>query len=153
MPDLALKDLVTFGTALLGAGLGIINTWAAINQRKVRLRVRPSQALLPPHGDRGIAVEIINLSSFAITIAEVGFVPPGVRGALPKRIIIPRPITSDSKPWPRRLDPREAVSAYVEYDELRGQGRMMARAFARTSCGEIAYGQSPALKQLRRQLF
>lgn len=143
---------MTFGTALLGAGLGMINTWAAVNQRKVKIRVRPSHAFMVPHGARAVSLDIVNLSSFAVTLQEVGFVPPGAHGRLPKRIVPPRPVTSDGKPWPRRLQPREAVTVYFDYEDLRGKGRLMGRAFIRTSCEELAFGESPALRQLRREL-
>jgi hypothetical protein len=150
--DLGWKDLITFGTALLGAGLGIINTWAAVNQRRVKLRVRPSHAIAISNGARGVSVDIVNLSSFAVTVQEVGFVPSGARGRLPGRMVVPHPLTSDGKPFARRLEPREAVTVYLDYEDLRGKGRMMGRAYVRTLCDEMVFGGSPALTQLRRDL-
>jgi hypothetical protein len=36
-----LKDVIIISIAALGAVLGIINTWHALDQRRVRLRVVP----------------------------------------------------------------------------------------------------------------
>jgi len=67
------KDYLTIAAALLGAVLGVMNTWNAIDQRRVRLRVRPSHAITVPDGALKFCVEVLNLSAFAVTITEVGF--------------------------------------------------------------------------------
>ena len=40
LTNLPWKDFVTLGAAVLGAALGIMNTWSSVNQRRVRLAVR-----------------------------------------------------------------------------------------------------------------
>ncbi|WP_125900957.1 hypothetical protein [Methylobacterium indicum] len=152
LDQLPWKDFITLGAALLGAGLGIMNTWNTINARRVRLRVRPADAISVPQGNRMFSIEVVNLSTFPVTITEVGLTdgPKNIdKGA---RFVIGNPILIDGKPWPRRLEVRESVSAYFDPRQLAGQGISIGRAFARTSCGEVAYGTSPALEQLRTEL-
>jgi hypothetical protein len=66
------KDFITLGAALLGAGLGIMNTWNSLSQRRVRLRVTPSHAIVVPFGIDMFSIEVVNLSSFSVTVKEVG---------------------------------------------------------------------------------
>jgi hypothetical protein len=65
---LAWKDYITMGAAALGAGLGLMNTWNAMSQRRVRLRVRPAYATVVPAGAIAFCIEVINLSTFPVTI-------------------------------------------------------------------------------------
>jgi hypothetical protein len=67
------KDMTTVGLAALGAGLGVMNTWNALNQRRERLDVRPTYAV-DPNGQRPtmLSIAVTNLSSFPMTINEVG---------------------------------------------------------------------------------
>lgn len=66
---------ITFAIALLGAVLGLLNTWIAIDQRRVRLRVSPAYALTP--NVIGFSIAVTNLSAFPLTISEVGLALPG----------------------------------------------------------------------------
>ncbi len=123
--------------------LGVMNTWNAINQRRVRLRIRPTHAFTS-NGTRMFCIEVINLSTFPVTISEVGFSTRRWinRGS---RLVVVAPVIIDAKPWPRRLESRESVSAYFSPDDVLGQLKPISRAYAQTSCGEVAYGMSPAL--------
>ena len=144
-PAMGWKDAITFGIALLGAVLGILNTWNAMSARRVRLRVKPAHAFSDA-GGVGFCIEIVNLSSLPVTVREVGFT---LRGAKHRAAIV-RPILIDDKPWPRRLEAREAVTAYFERPNERGH--RLGKAYAALSSGEVRYGSSPALKQLRDEL-
>lgn len=136
------KDYITMGAAALGAGLGVMNTWNAMSQRRVRLRVKP--AYVNPGGVVGFCIEVVNLSMFPVTIAEVGF---SLRGR--KRLAVISPEFNDGKPWPRRLESRDAVTAYFDPAQIAQHRQRIGKAYARTSCGELGYGTSPALRQLR----
>lgn len=143
------KEVITFGVALLGAGLGILNTWNAISQRRVNLRVRPLIAIPQPAGPNMFCIEVVNLSGFAVTITDIGFTT-GWRGIHAKRrLAVLQPIMIDGKPWPRRLESRESASFYFYPREVVRHGKKIRKAYARTACGEVAYGADPALKQLR----
>ena len=112
------KDIITIALASVGAALGIMNTWNALSQRRVRLVVRPTYAL-DPNGSRPpmLSISVTNLSSFPMTINEVGFTgPKGAKRG--KRAMITRPHVIDGKPWPRRLGSREAVSLYFGLEDV-----------------------------------
>lgn len=142
------KEGITLALAMLGAVLGVLNTWNAISQRRVRLRVKPAYAFAVPAGNTMFGIEVVNLSNFAVTVTEVGFTLNG-RTLKRQRAAIPQPILIDGKPWPRRLEARESVSTYFDPREVIGSGRQIGRAYVQTSCGEVAFGTSPALEQLR----
>jgi hypothetical protein len=95
------------------------------------------------------SIEVVNLSTFAVTVSEVGFSIDGRGINKGRRLAVPRPIIIDGKPWPRRLEARESVSAYFHPGEVIGSGARIGSAYASTSCGEVEYGTSPALEQLR----
>jgi hypothetical protein len=137
---------ITLAIAMLGAVLGIINTFIAVNNRRVRLRVRPMYTVGAPAG-AGFGIEVVNLSSFPVTISDVGLLYGRAWSALPARMVIADPILFDGGGWPRRLEPRSEVSVY--FDPRSIPARRFGKAYAKTSCGEIATGDSPALKQLR----
>ena len=86
-----------------------------------------------------------NLSSFPVTINDVGFT--GWRGKRGKRLVLigARPI--DGKPWPRRLESRDEVSVYSDFDDLPRDGKRLAWAYAHTACGEYAYGNSGGIRR------
>ncbi|MER8650079.1 hypothetical protein [Mesorhizobium sp. M0586] len=142
------NNAITMGVALLGAGLGIMNTWQAISAGRVRLRVKPAYAIGVPAGEMMFSIEVVNLSNFAVTVTEVGFTLDGNTIKSRTRAAVALPILIDRKPWPRRLEARESVSAYFDPREMAG-GRKLGQAYARTACGEVRYGSSPAAKQLR----
>lgn len=138
------KDIVTVGAAALGAGLGIMNTWNSMSQRQLRLRVTPAFALTPQGDPIGFSIEVINLSSFPITVAEVGF---GLGWG--RRAPIQRPSFLNGAHLPVRLETREAASIYFDPTEfMLPKGMRLGPAYVRTACGNIIRGDSPARKQL-----
>lgn len=149
-----MKELITLSIAVVGAVLGLINTWHNLSQRKLRLRVTPSYAIGFNQGPNPptFAIEVLNTSSFAVTITEVGFLLGKARGRLPRRGMV-HPYVIDGGPWPRRLESREAVTVYCYPDSLQlSPNSGIGKAYARTACDEITKGDSRALAQLRRDL-
>jgi hypothetical protein len=144
------KDFVTLGLAVLGAGLGLLNTWSAVNQRRVRLRVKPVHVVTAT-GAPMFGIDVVNLSGFPVTVFEVGFTIGRTVDAA-RRLTVFQPILVDGKPWPRRLEGRTSVSVFLDPNSL-PVGERIGRAYARTECGEARYGSSPALKQLRHALL
>ena len=136
---------VTLAIAVLGAVLGLINTWHAIDKKRVKIRVRPKHAVPIGAADPRLTfcIEIINLSEFAITVDEAGVFYTGTdrRGAYAPPVII------DGKPWPRRLEARSSVTIYGQPPTL-PSGHRLKCAYARTECGVTRTGTSPAFKQL-----
>lgn len=147
------KDYITLAIAALGAGLGIINTWHGLNQRRVKLKVIPKIAYPVSHGgDFGQemgCIDVTNLSVFPVTVRDVGFTIDGDPRTKARAAIL-QPLVFDGGPWPRRLEARTSVSLYFDWTNLR---RDIKKAYVLTDCGNVAYGNSPALKSKRKQLF
>jgi hypothetical protein len=144
-----LKDVITVSIAMIGAVLGIINTWFALDQRRIRLRVVPKSAHPVIGGKMGNpmgCIEVVNLSAFPVSISEIGFTIDG-DPRKHRRLAILQPITSDNRPLARTLEPRHGVTGYFDIGDLTPD---IQKAYVRTECGEVAYGSSPALKQIRQ---
>ena len=141
------KDWATLGLAAIGAILGIRSEIRALRGETVRFRVTPKVAYpvgsLPT--DPRIAIEVINEGKFPITIDEVGFEVHGTRN----RFAVTLPIIGDGKPWPRRLEPHDAVITYLLADDrFTAVVRRIKRAYASTSTGVTRFGHSPAMRKV-----
>lgn len=138
--------------AILGAVLGMMNTWRTIDRDRVKLKVIPKQAI--PVGtmiDQRIrpCIEVTNFSTFPLTITEVGVLYHGTdrRGA------VTYPIITDGGKFPRRLEPRTSFTAYMNPDALMHSSNHLVKcAYAKTDCGVLVKGNSPALKQMVRDI-
>ena len=141
---------VTLGIALLGAVLGIINTWHQISKDRVRLRVAPKIVRLVQADQTSgpqLCIEVINLSTFPVTISGVGFCTRG------NDLVVVDPIFLDQGSCPRRLDPRQSVSAFLNEEWRKDHDLKHARrAFATTQCGVTRYGTVKRLKKQIRDL-
>lgn len=135
---------IILAIAVLGAVLGIINTWQSLDKSCVKLRVRPKHAIPVGAADPRLTfcIEVTNLSAFAVTVDETGVFYKGTenRGAYTQ------PILLDGKGWPRRLGPRSSVTVYGQAPLV--ESHPLKCAYARTECGVTRSGTSPAFKQL-----
>lgn len=136
---------ITLTIAVLGAVLGLVNTWHALDRTRIKLRVRPKHAIPVGGTDPRLTfcIEVTNLSACAVTVEEVGVSYRGTdrRGAYVQPVLI------DGGSWPRRLEPRTSATVYGQPPEPL-QGHELKRAYARTACGVVRTGTSPAFKQL-----
>ena len=146
------KEAITLAIASVGAVLGIINTWKTLDKDRPKLRVVPKQAfavgeLAHYEPDTRLCIEVTNLSTFALTVSEVGVLYHGskARGAL-----IP-PIVIDGGTFPRRLEPRSSFTTYAAPNALVGSPHPIKCAYAATDCGLMFEGKSGALKQLEQE--
>lgn len=147
-----LGQITSLVLGAIGAVLGVVNTYVLLNSRRVRLRVTPKSAQLADgavltHAGRmlnspDMAIEVINLSSFPVTVSGLG-----LKLGNGKRLAWTEPRLLDGKPWPRRLDAREAVTAYAPIQHL---SPIATRAYAETDCGEERTGTSRAFKEMLR---
>lgn len=162
-----LKDFVTTFCDVLGAGLGIYNALHSRLQKRVKLKVVPKVAIpvrngrgmlndanpfreqrgLSPQQEKFGCIEVTNLSSFAVTVDDVGFTIKG-DPRKNRRASVLQHILLDGRTWPCRLEPRTAVTAYFDLNELRGH---LEKAYALTECGAVGYGSSPALEGMKKQ--
>jgi hypothetical protein len=140
--------IFTIICAVIGAVLGIINAWYAFIQRRVRLRVVPKLASLMSHAgqigpDMG-CIEVTNLSTFPVTVSDVGFTIKGDPRKNPRAQII-QPIIHDGGSWPRRLEARASVTVYFDLQPLK-QHRIK-KAYVLTDCGNVGFGESHASRE------
>ena len=144
-----LKDAVTLSLASIGAVLGVLNTWRAYDRDRPRLRVIPKHAIPVGGADPRLTfcIEVINLSTFPLTVAEVGLLYHGTK----QRAAIVYPALADGGGWPRRLEARSAVTAYLSGEGLDARTHRIRCAYAKTDCGLTFEGTTPALRQLAGQ--
>lgn len=159
-------EITTLVIALVGAFLGVINTWNQVNQYKVKLKVVPkishqitSGVMLS--GDRECdldlsatptcwSIEVINLSKVPITIRQIGF----GRTFNGNRNIIFQPDTEDGRSLPVRIEPRQAITFYTAIGtELPSSALKKPVAFAETDCGKVCYGTSLIMKSEAKRIL
>lgn len=140
---------ITFGLALLGAVLGILNTWRAFDRDRIRLRVTPSRYISGgATGGDGWCVTVVNLSYLPVTLAEISFKLPGNR-----KWIHPRMRLSDGVQLPVRLEARTSVTAYFPDGMFEEPGAADAQcAQARTACGRWFTGSSKVFRREMKKL-
>jgi hypothetical protein len=153
----------TLAVAVTGAVLGIVNTCMQISKHRVRLRVVPMPAIVrgnfvlkrtdgpefPPSAAIQLCVEVVNLSAFPVTVDEIGLGPD--RKHKYRHVIEPTEPCGDR--LPKRLEPRAAMTVYAQ-PGLCLDPRIVwkPRAYAKTACGRVFYGSSPAFKQCVAQM-
>ncbi|MEN9923952.1 MAG: hypothetical protein RL268_78 [Pseudomonadota bacterium] len=103
----AVLDYVTPGVAVLGAGLGVLNTWRSWSQDRVRLRVGVSCGEGLIGNDRALLVNAVNLSTFDLTVTHIGFHLLGRQ----RHCQIFRPLLTSGENLPICLKPRTALTA------------------------------------------
>jgi len=146
-------------TAIVGAScgitglvLGIINTWHQLRRDKIRLKVVPQFCFILQGMQKyeyNFSIEIINLSEFPLVIEDLGFqmrdgnkltygVVPGIErgGNLPVR-----------------LEPRTSYSKILKINDSDLDFHNIKCAYAKTQCGSVIFGSSPALKQVIKKGF
>lgn len=146
-------ELITLPIAVVGAVLGIVNTWRGLDRDRLKLRVIPKIALPAGGLDRRqrLCIEVINLSTFPVTINEVGFHLKGTTS----RWALVSPTLLDGGKFPRRLEPRSAFTAYFDPGPESDPGfPLIAKAaYASTDCQETKTGSvKNILRMLRHQL-
>lgn len=145
--EVSLVQAITLAIAVLGAFLGVINTWQGLDKSRIKLRIRPAHAIPLGAMDSSLrfCIEITNLSAFAVTISDAGVYYKGTN----QRGSIIRPVLLDNGSWPRRLEPRSSVTVYSGIPTSRKKQDIKC-AYATTQCGYTKTGTSPALKQIAR---
>jgi hypothetical protein len=140
---------LTLSLAVLGAVLGIINTWHGLDKSRLKLKITPKHAIPVGGADPRIkfCVEVTNLSAFAVTIEDVGILYSGTKN---RGSITVTPLIIDGGSWPRRLEARSSVTVYSEQPTSE-PGHKITKAYAKTQCGYTRTGRTPALKQIARE--
>jgi hypothetical protein len=147
LAEMTMVQGITLAIASVGAVLGVINTWSALDKSRVKLRVLPKHAIPVGSADPRLTfcIEVTNLSDFAVTVEDVGVFYRGTN----RRGSIILPMFFDAGGWPRRLEPRSSVTLYSETPTA-SAGHPIKCAYATTQCGHTKTGTSPALKELAK---
>jgi hypothetical protein len=142
---ITLAAALTLSIAVVGAVLGVINTWQNFDKSRLKLKVTPAHAIPIGNVDPTLTfcIEVVNLSTFPVSICDMGVFYRGTK----RRGSIIQPVFSDGGMWPKRLEPRSSLTVYSRTPEL-FQGHKIRCAYARTQCGYTKTGNSPALKQI-----
>ena len=163
-----LGDLITRIAAALGAGLGLFNSWQNWRQNRVRLRVTPISLQVRrdvSNDGHGVitglflspAVAVVNLSSFAVTLDEVGYELGGGENYRLSRIDAPGR-RSNGGHWisdklPQRLEAKSPIRlSWWEEDEQKLKGKRIRRAYAKTACGKISVGRNRTLRTMAKHV-
>jgi hypothetical protein len=139
---------ITFGVALIGAGLGVFNTWQGVRDRSVRLRVIPKYAEpvdqnMRRMGQPCLSIEVQNLGAYPVTIEEVGLLIGKSKGDLPRRAPLPPQFIVMGPKLPHRLERHDAISLVTPLINLPDND--ITGAYARTAAGKLVKGTSAAL--------
>lgn len=134
-------EVTTLGIAVLGATLGVLNTWRTFNQDRVRIRVAAMYCLIGD-GRECLGIEVVNLSSFPVTITGIGCTMAGGK----KRLWLHPDLLSTGDTLPKRLEPRTGFTALAgpgatEHLEFRGA----RKPFVATACGLKINGSAKGL--------
>ena len=137
MTRMELKDILTTTMAAVGAVLGIFNAWRAWSSDRIRVRVSISNVIAFPGGERAIGIEVVNLSSFPLTITNLGF----ERLDSSSHLQITSPIfTGADQRLPFRLESRTAFTVLQPSaaGEIPIELKNVGRAYVSTACGHRA---------------
>jgi hypothetical protein len=140
-------EAVTLSIAVLGAILGLLNTWRSVDASRMKVKVVPGHALAVGGANPAIRfyIAVTNLSAFPITVDGVGFL---YRGTDKKGVLVDYLLPEGDR-LPKRLEPRSSVSVYCDVPSPLPNHPIKC-AYAATACGETCTGTSPALKQVIR---
>jgi len=142
------SNWVTLAIALVGACLGMFNTWQGLRDRAIRLRVIPTFAepvddQMRKVGPPCLSIQVQNLGAYPVTIEEVGLLIGKTKSDLPRRAPFPPKHIIMGPALPHRLERHDAISLVVPINSLPDQD--FTGAYARTAAGRIVRGQSAAL--------
>ena len=154
--------------AIFGLSLGIYNAWTQSKLRRVRIKVIPLSVEVIRQGTssefgsiqelpfRSPGIEVVNLSAFPITVADVGYeFRTGENYPLSR---LDKGGRFNGHFWifdklPQRLEARSSLRvALWDKDEEYLKGKRIQRCYAITECHTSAYGRNPSLQETAKRL-
>ena len=122
---------VSLGIAVFGAALSLFNTWRAFSNDRVKIRVKPCWAMFD-NGSECLLVEVVNLSTFPVTVTHIGFT---LRGTQRHIQLMPNIIRSEDR-LPKRLEPRTNLTVFAAPKATEDPSFAYAdMAYVKTACG------------------
>jgi hypothetical protein len=126
---------------VLGAVLGVINTWRAISRDRIKVSITVVW-IISQRDTEGMGIEITNLSFMPITISRVGFTVRGSDEHMP----ILDGIFGGGR-FPHRMEPRTQITAFVSAAAYEHANfARVHKAYVETACGKRFTGSSNALR-------
>jgi hypothetical protein len=144
--------IVGVACGITGLVLGIINTWHQLRRDKIRLKVVPQFCFILQgtyKSDYNFSIDVINLSEFPLVIEDLGF---QMRDGKKCTYGVVSGIERGGN-LPVRLEPRTSYSKILKINENDLDFHNIKCAYARTQCGAVIFGSSPALKQVIKKRF
>lgn len=125
------RDDVTLSIALMGALLGLLNTWRSFAKDRPRLRVSV-KGWLSSCGDSGFCVEVANTGFVPVSVSQVGILLRRPRG----RVFLFAPYGLGVQDFPHALGAGESMTVYAPPGTDENPALAHAsRAFVRTAAG------------------
>ena len=163
MDNISILQAITFAIALVGAVLGILNTWRNFDRDRLKIKVRPTNLITlattysgSDIEKRGLNVDVINQSTFPVTITEIGFAnfylfTNKIKGgkSLPFKWE-----NLNGLSLPQRLESRESISFFIFEEVLEGHENLknIKYAYAKTACGQFFKGSSELFIEIIQRL-
>jgi hypothetical protein len=144
-------QVATFAIALLGAVLGLINTWHNLDKKRLKLKVNPMHTIPVGGVDPSLTfgISIVNLSDFPVVVSDAGVLVKETGNSM----CIVNPVFANGatgSDWPQRIESRASITVYSQMPKP-PEGKNYGLAYANTQCGEMVKGNSNALKQISRE--
>jgi hypothetical protein len=131
---------ITLGIAILGAALGLLNTWQSFYRDRVRVTVSPRKAFAKGREPR-ICFEIINQGYLPVTISGIGL---RLRRPRHRGFYAFIAQTIDGGSLPQRMEPRTSITLFMpigaDHDPLIREAK---DAFVTTACGRNVSRKQP----------
>lgn len=140
---------ITIAIATVGAVLGIWNAARDWWRDTERLKVIPKRgeiSITESGVQATLVIEIVNLSPFAVTVDEAGFLMRGTK----HRMALPSPIVMNGEKWPCRLEGRSHVTVCASPDQDFAWIKDVTKAYAGTATGRTFTGNSRALEWMAK---
>lgn len=137
-------EAITLMTAMVGAVLGVLNTWQGYRRDRVRLKVQIRQSIFMPAGIVTLCITVRNVGFQPVTVTAIGL----TSGKLDGQIVNAQP---GNERLPHRLEPRTALDWYADPSaEQVAVREAFSRAYVKTACGIRVTSSRRFLRQLRR---
>lgn len=137
-----LSNNITLVIAIIGAVLGIINTWRDYSKDRINVRVETRGSILADgygNTQHRLCVEVVNLSFMPVTISQISFTLHGDK----KNSFRFFPEFMDNKgKLPRTLEARNSFTAFVPYSAYTKEIIDTLNApYIETACGKRFKGR------------
>lgn len=138
---------LSIASAVIAIVSGAATVYYARRDRIVLLRVKPGWWFSYGSPEKGIQINVTNLSTFPVTISNAGFVVKGSKG-----LMVWKETFFDPSAFPRKLETRESYS--IRFPEAICDAPEFVNVVAvavHTACGEVRKGNNQYLRDLVAQ--